>query len=100
MLRALVDLVTGLCYAWTFRRPDVTGPHIFPDTPTGGVRGTLYCARCHECRSELFAAACATYPERVDPALGRYPCPVCGARLRAGFPHPLICRVCYLRARA
>jgi hypothetical protein len=29
ILIPLMDLLTGLCYAITFKRKDMTGPHIF-----------------------------------------------------------------------
>lgn len=33
MIRALYDLILGLCYALTFRRRDCTGPHIWNGPP-------------------------------------------------------------------
>jgi hypothetical protein len=88
-----LDWLTGLCYAWTFRREDCTAPHLF-DSP---VRGTLWCCRCGLERPELYPATCTEQPERQDAARGRYWCPECGARLLASFPHPLLCRVCIER---
>lgn len=90
---AFLSWLTGLCYAWTFRREDATGPHLFDDPR----RGMLWCCRCGLERTELYPAPCAERPEQKDEAIGRYWCPECGARLLASFPHPLLCRVCIER---
>lgn len=91
----VVDWLTGLCYAITFRRDNCTGPHLF-DQP---VRGMLWCARCGLERAALYPAPCTAHPEQQDLAVGPYRCAECGARLHAGMPHPLLCRPCIARLK-